>query len=266
MTERNSPTKQRLLDEAIRLLDTHGPEALQARKVTAAACTSTMAVYTHFGGMRELVDEIAVEGFRLLTDALASVEPGEDPVADLAALALAYRSRALAAPHLYRLMFGLTATGGYRLPGTDLTSPSARTDASDRTGTSARTDASDRTGASADTGASAPTTEPFIGQEAFAHLVEATRRAIEAGRFRDEDPTHTAAQLWSALHGYVLLEMSGYFGEPDSAVEPILIPLLSGLVIGLGDTPAHAETSAAGFRTASGQPEQPVARHPRHGS
>ncbi|MCV7082358.1 TetR family transcriptional regulator, partial [Mycolicibacterium insubricum] len=37
------------------MLDADGPDALQTRKVTAAAHTSTMAVYTHFGGMRELI-------------------------------------------------------------------------------------------------------------------------------------------------------------------------------------------------------------------
>ncbi|MHC0432566.1 TetR/AcrR family transcriptional regulator [Streptomyces sp. O3] len=215
MAGHDTPPRQRLLDEAIRLLGAHGPEALQARKVTAAAGTSTMAVYTHFGGMRELVEEIAVEGFRLLDSALAAVRPTRDPVADLAGLALVYRAWALDSPHLYRVMFGLAATGGHRLTGADLTAHA--------------------------------TAESCIGQETFARLAEATRRAIAAGRFRDEDPTHTAAQLWSALHGYVLLEMSGYFGEPDSALEPVLIPLLRGLVIGLGDEPARVESSSARF-------------------
>src|ERR1700747_2477742 len=44
--------RDELLHAAVALLNEHGPDALQTRKVAAAAGTSTMAVYTHFGGMR----------------------------------------------------------------------------------------------------------------------------------------------------------------------------------------------------------------------
>lgn len=44
--------REEMLRAAVGLLDEHGPDALQTRKVAGAAGTSTMAVYTHFGGMR----------------------------------------------------------------------------------------------------------------------------------------------------------------------------------------------------------------------
>ncbi len=56
--------RQRLLEAAALLLDEEGPDALTARRLAAAANTSTMAVYTHFGGMPALVKEIVVEGFK----------------------------------------------------------------------------------------------------------------------------------------------------------------------------------------------------------
>lgn len=211
--EANQP-RRRLLDAAIELLAGDGPDALQARKVTAAAGTSTMGVYTHFGGMRELVLAMAGEGFRLLDAELAGVAHTDDAVLDLAELALAYRSRALQNPQLYRVMFGLTAPGGHRLSGTDLTTEGTPTDL--------------------------PT-----GRSAFAHLVEGTRRAMEAGRLRADEPVPVAGQLWSALHGYVTLELSGYFGEPDSGLGPVLLPLLRSLVLGLGDDPAAAAATEA---------------------
>ena len=56
--------RDELLHAAVGLLDDHGPDALQTRKVSAAAGTSTMAVYTHFGGMRALIAEVAEEGLQ----------------------------------------------------------------------------------------------------------------------------------------------------------------------------------------------------------
>lgn len=62
--------RDELLHAGVRLLDDHGPDALQTRKVAAAAGTSTMAVYTHFGGMRGLIAAIAEEGLRQFDVAL----------------------------------------------------------------------------------------------------------------------------------------------------------------------------------------------------
>jgi AcrR family transcriptional regulator len=56
--------RHELLDAAVDLLDENGPDALQTRKVAGAAGTSTMAVYTHFGGMQPLIDAVAEEGLR----------------------------------------------------------------------------------------------------------------------------------------------------------------------------------------------------------
>ena len=56
---------------AVDLLHEHGPDALQTRKIAGAAGTSTMAVYTHFGGMRGLIAEVAAEGLRQFDAALA---------------------------------------------------------------------------------------------------------------------------------------------------------------------------------------------------
>ncbi|MBL7315069.1 TetR/AcrR family transcriptional regulator, partial [Escherichia coli] len=96
--------RDELLHAGVRLLDDHGPDALQTRKVAAAAGTSTMAVYTHFGGMRGLIAAIAEEGLRQFDVAL-TVPQTADPVADLLAIGTAYRRYAIERPHMYRLMF-----------------------------------------------------------------------------------------------------------------------------------------------------------------
>lgn len=80
------------------------------RAVAEQAGTSTMAVYTHFGGMPGLLQAVRLEGFRLLVRRIDGLPESDDPVQDLAALGAAYVAHGLAHPHLYRAMFD-TATG-----------------------------------------------------------------------------------------------------------------------------------------------------------
>jgi AcrR family transcriptional regulator len=83
-------------------------ETLTLRAVTERAGTSTMAVYTHFGGMPGLLRAVRLEGFRLLVARIDDLSPTDDPVHDLAAVCAAYVAHGLAHPHLYRAMFDTT--------------------------------------------------------------------------------------------------------------------------------------------------------------
>jgi AcrR family transcriptional regulator len=94
-----------LIETAARLLATEGPEALTLRRLADEVGTSTMAVYTHFGGMPELRRALRREGFARLADFLDGVARTRDPVADLIALGYAYFQNAVTNPHLYRAMF-----------------------------------------------------------------------------------------------------------------------------------------------------------------
>src|SRR5688500_17244422 len=98
--------RDRLIEEAARILGEEGPSALSARRLATAAGTSTMAVYTHFGSMAGLVDEVATEGFRRLVEHVDAVGTSEDALADLRRMAGAYRDNALENRHLYGVMFG----------------------------------------------------------------------------------------------------------------------------------------------------------------
>jgi AcrR family transcriptional regulator len=80
-------------------------EPITLRSVVAGTGASTMAVYTHFGGMPGLWSAVRQEGFSRLGARLARIAPTEDPVHDLAALGVAYVENALDAPDLYRAMF-----------------------------------------------------------------------------------------------------------------------------------------------------------------
>ena len=73
-----------------------------------------MVVYSHFGGVPELTGAVIDHGFRALDTAFGEVVVTEDPVADLATLALTCRRVARQSPHLYDLMFGLSTRATYR--------------------------------------------------------------------------------------------------------------------------------------------------------
>lgn len=222
-----------LLRAAVGLLDEHGPDALQTRRVAGAAGTSTMAVYTHFGGMPQLITAVTDEGLRQF-DAALTVPTTEDPVADLLAIGVAYRSFAIERPHLYRLMFGSTSAHGINAPAHNmLTLSLAQIDAH---------------------------------IPSFAHLVRGVQRAMQAGRISVAGPgpdsssgaasgaasdaavVATAAQFWTVMHGFVMLELAGFFGAANdrtTAVVPVLGPMATGLLVALGDTHERVAQSLA---------------------
>jgi AcrR family transcriptional regulator len=92
-----------LLERAAHMLRTREPVTL--RSLVAGTSVSTMAVYTHFGGMDGMWQALRQEGFTRLGVRLTTVTMSTDPVRDLAALAAAYLQNALDHPDLYRVMF-----------------------------------------------------------------------------------------------------------------------------------------------------------------
>jgi AcrR family transcriptional regulator len=208
--------RDEMLHAAVGLLDDQGPDALQTRKVAGAAGTSTMAVYTHFGGMRGLIAEVAEEGLRQF-DAALTVPQTDDPVADLMSVGAAYRRYANERPHMYRLMFGSTSAHGINAPvGNVLTLTLA---------------------------------EIQQHQPSFAHLADAVRRSMVAGRITtcsaDDDVSvvATAAQFWALIHGFVMLELAGFYGHEDAAFEPVLAAMTTNLLVALGDSPEAVRRS-----------------------
>jgi len=207
-SETQRSVRDEMLHAAVRLLDERGPDALQTRRVAGAAGTSTMAVYTHFGGMRGLIAAVAEEGLRQF-DAALTVPQTDDPVADLFTIGAAYRRYAIERPHMYRLMFGSTSAHGINAPaGNVLTLTVAE-----------------------------------IEQKipSFAHVVRAVQRAVRAGRITvasaaDAAIVATAAQFWALVHGFVMLELAGFYGEDGAAVAPVLGAMTSNFLVALGDS------------------------------
>jgi AcrR family transcriptional regulator len=208
---RVSDVRGQLIEAGVRLLENDGLPALSARRLASETGTSTMAVYTHFGGMTGLVDAIASEAFARFTRALTDVPVTDDPVADFLAMGIRYREFALAHPQRYQMMFGTSAESLNRHHA-DLTT----------TGTAS---------ARADFGMS------------FDALLTAVRRMVAAGRIRDDGASVIAGRMWSIIHGAVMLEMAGFFGHEGHGLMQILGPLTMDALVGLGDSRERVEAS-----------------------
>ena len=103
--ETGNAMRTALIEAAARLIATEGAAGLTLRRVADQVGTSTMAIYTHFGGMPELRRAVRREGFARLAERIAPIGEGDDPVADVAMLGLEYYDHAISDPHLYRVMF-----------------------------------------------------------------------------------------------------------------------------------------------------------------
>lgn len=202
--------QERVVQAAIGLLAEQGPSAIKARTVATASGLSTMVVYSHFGGIPELMGAVADHGFKELGKAFSEVPVTEDPIADLYAMALTCRRLAHENPHLYDLMFGLSTRATYR----------PLTDADLRL-----------------SGRSA------AFRDAHAHITAACARLVGAGRVEQQEPEAMAAQLWSAVHGYITLELAEHFVEFEDAVAQIMLPMCVNFSVGLGDDRERATAS-----------------------
>src|SRR5437762_8905926 len=102
---KGSDLRSALIEAAAQLIATEGAAGLTLRGVADDVGTSTMAIYTHFGGMPELRRAVRREASTRLGERLTAVGQSDDPVADLAKVGLAYYRNGIKDPHLYRVMF-----------------------------------------------------------------------------------------------------------------------------------------------------------------
>jgi AcrR family transcriptional regulator len=184
-----------MVDTAARLLATEGPDAVSARRLARELGTSTMVVYTHFGGMDELTRQVMRRGFG---DFGAEVDRGavtDDAVADWMTYLWGYRRFALREPHLYAVMFGPELV-------------------------------SFRLGDPADLQAARST---------FVSLLRRIHVCVDAGRWQVDDVTTAGEAVWSGVHGHTTLELTGFFAAVDRDPVRSFSEILTRMSIGFGD-------------------------------
>lgn len=207
MDGRRNPAES-LLDAATRILDEEGREAVTARRLGREIGASSMAVYTHFGSMDELLAGIWRRGFARFGDALASATTTADPVADWMVQGWAYRRFALENRHLYRVMF------------------------SDGLVSFSEGHPEDRVAA----------------QATFGSLLDRIRRCVEDGRWQVEDLFLAGQLVWATSHGHCSIELTGYFESMQLDPRTAFGACLSGLSVGFGDDRDAARRSVDAAR------------------
>lgn len=119
--------REQLVDAALRVVADGGLGELTVRRIAEAAGTSTMSVYSRFGGRDGMLEAVYRRAFVILGDAfragatvtttgsataakgtraVRSGDPEGGPLSRLLGLAFAYRAFALASPPRYAFMFG----------------------------------------------------------------------------------------------------------------------------------------------------------------
>ncbi|MFQ5514417.1 MAG: TetR/AcrR family transcriptional regulator [Myxococcota bacterium] len=157
----------RLVEVALKLVESEGLEGLTLRRVAREAGVSHGAPLRHFAGLADLRAEVAGRGFQRLTDAIdrasRGLPPGAGPLARLRAAGAAYVETAVAHPGLFALMF--------------------------------RPDLLDTTN------------ERFARESAraFDRLVRLVENAQDAGYEPEADARTLAGAIWAAVHGLASL-------------------------------------------------------------
>jgi len=172
---RSADLKERLVEAGLQILREDGAAELTVRRIAEAAGTSTMGVYTRFGGRTGILESIYDRGFELLREAFSALPDNPDPIGRICDLGQAYRRFGLSNPALYAFLFERP------LPDFD-PDPTARWQALSST---------------------------------FGVLVAAVSAATAAGKLATGlEPLHTAYLIWCIAHGLVSLELTHAVRRP----------------------------------------------------
>ncbi|GAB7007458.1 TetR/AcrR family transcriptional regulator [Nocardioides sp. AN3] len=185
--------RTQLLDAAARLLAEGGPQTFSTRNVAALSGVSKMGIYTHFGSLGALAHAVVDEGFRRLAERIAAVVRSGDVRADLVAISLAFVDHARENPNLYRVMFGSAPLGRFGAVTQDEMTQGSR-------GT-------------------------------LDEVVVVIQHGIDSGDFSPGSAWRRANQWFCAVHGYAMLELSGFITGGGGPTK-VLLPLLNGMFAG----------------------------------
>jgi len=197
--------RTQLVEATARRLAQHGRDGLSVRSLAADVGASTQVVYTHFGGLDDLLAEVWREGYRRFAVALDAPAITDDPVADFVEQGWRYRHFARTNPHLYRVMFGEGLAQVHE-------------------------------GATEDADAAAAT---------FVQLLVRIERCVAAGRWVVDDVWTAGDVIWGMVHGLVLIELPGYYEFLGRSPLHSYDEALRVLAVGMGDSGERVAASLA---------------------
>lgn len=165
-----------LLDAALHLVETEGPEALTLRAVAREAGVSQAAPYRHFANKEAILAAVAEEGFRALMAAMREAVDacGAVPLARLRAVGVGYVTFATSHRSHFRVMFGRGVVDRSRFPALRQ-----------------------------------------VAADTLAMVVDAIAGCQRAGLVRDDEPARDLALMaWSCVHGLSALLVEGAVDRP----------------------------------------------------
>lgn len=187
-------TRDRIATATRRLFARHGIEGVSMRRVAREVGVTAPAIYRHYGGRRELLEEITQAGFGLLMQRLerALDAPGT-PLERILRLFAGYLDFALEHPRHFDFLFldrrpNLRSMEELREPGVSPTATLLRAE------------------------------------------VEA---AMEAGELRRDDVHETCLALWAQAHGLIALYRAGRFGDDADGFRGLYRRSMQRLIEGL---------------------------------
>jgi AcrR family transcriptional regulator len=125
MSPRTGLTKTAIIEEAVELLNTEGPDALTLNRLADELGIRTPSLYNHIDGMPGLQKELSVLNARLLADRLGEAAIGKGGSELFIDVAQAFRSYVKENPGLY--MATLKASGTQETPDSKLMREEERT-------------------------------------------------------------------------------------------------------------------------------------------
>lgn len=160
-----SELRNKILEEAIGIVYREGPERVTMRSLAEKLGYSAATIYLHFENKEELLQEIALHGFRCLSEAMDGIVEIADPFEALKEAGRRYIRFGLEHRELYRLMFRENALSGFS------------------------------------TRYSVTVLQDALRVWQLVRAIYA--RGIDSGAFRLSDPAREITISWAALHGYV---------------------------------------------------------------
>jgi AcrR family transcriptional regulator len=150
-----------------------GTEGFSMRKVAERVGISAPAIYRHFKNKEELLNEIVIEGLKILEEYLRPALDAATPYDRLIRMTDNYLSFALEQPKYFDFAF-LTPSPGQNHVATEIARPDWDT---------------------------------------FRLAIEQVAACAEAGLFPKDDPLETAVTIWAEVHGLITLYRTGRFGQ-----------------------------------------------------
>jgi len=189
----------------------HGAATFSLRELSRSLGVSHMAAYRHFPDRDSLLAEVAADGFRRLSAAIAAhSRPMKDPASRLRAAGQAYVDFGRKETHLLSLMFGAPVgpwTGG-------VAGPHQATDTEPEGSPS-----------------TAAVRLKLAALEAYASLEAIVNDGVSQGQFDAQSPSTLTLGAWAVVHGLAMLGDSGRIagGISNAQVDSVLDYWLAGI-------------------------------------